>query len=326
MIYLIICLLLILAAVFALRFYMLKAALQDTSRQLQEICQNIGENQVVHLPLPDRDLEMLMASMNQALNEIRVQGENYARRERAFQAQIQAISHDLRTPLTVILGYLKFFQKKDAMSADEQKEILKIMERKARSMEDLVAEFYDYSRLYARDYTVTIEKTDAGKILREVFAENCLMLESAHLQVSQDLPQHPVWVLGQAGALERIFANLFQNAARYGDSFLELTMEEKGSQILISFTNNTTSLSPGNVPYLFDRFYMGDPSRSRGGSGLGLTIAHSLARAMGGSLTAEMPDGDAPSSPDAPDKDEKDAAFPGRRIRFTLCLKSAGSC
>lgn len=326
MIYLLICLLLILAAVFALRFYMLKAALRDTSRQLQEICQNIGENQVVHLPLPDRDLEMLMASMNQALGEIRAQGENYARRERAFQAQIQAISHDLRTPLTVILGYLKFFQKKDAMSADEQKEILKIMERKARSMEDLVAEFYDYSRLYARDYTVTIEKTDAGKILREVFAENCLMLESAHLQVSQDLPKHPVWVLGQAGALERIFANLFQNAARYGDSFLELTMEEKGSQILISFTNNTTRLSPGDVPYLFDRFYMGDPSRSRGGSGLGLTIAHSLARAMGGSLTAEMPDGDAPSSPDAPDKDEKDAAFPGRRIRFTLCLKSAGSC
>ena len=188
----------------------------------------------------------------------------------------------------------------------EQKEMLDIIERKARSMETLISQFYDYSRLNANDYKISIEEIDVGRTLREVFAENCIMLERAALKVKTDFPNHPVWVEGDATALERIFSNLFQNAGRYANHFLNISIQESGTSVQIVFENDTQKTNADNIPYLFDRFYMADTSRNKGGTGLGLTIAKCLAEEMAGSLTADLINGEGKETP---------------RLRFTLCLK-----
>lgn len=299
-------LVLVLAAYFAFRFYLLKKALKETSEQLQVIQKDLKQNQVLHLPLPDHDLEALMSSINCTLDAIRSERKDYAKRESEFQAEIEAISHDLRTPLTVILGYLGFLQKQRLSLTADQKEMLDIIERKARSMETLISQFYDYSRLNANDYEIKIEEIDVGRTLREVFAENCMMLEKAVLQVKTDFPNHPVWVEGETTALERIFSNLFQNAGRYANHFLNISIQENGTSVQIIFENDTLKANADNIPHLFDRFYMADTSRNKGGTGLGLTIAKCLAEEMAGSLTADLINGEGKETP---------------RLRFTLCLK-----
>lgn len=290
MIYILLVAVLVSAVCFGIRFYMLKKALKETAWELNEILQDISQNQVLHLPLPDQDLEVLLYSINNALYKVREERKKYAKREREFQAQIEAISHDLRTPLTVILGYMKFLQTQENYSSytNEQKEMLETIERKARIMEKLISQFYEYSRLSANDYELALEEVDVGRILREIFTDNCLILEKANLEVKTDLPHHPLYVEGEKAALERIFSNLFQNARRYAHHFLHIAVQEKEKEICIIFENDTKELDVADIPYLFERFYMKDNARNQDGTGLGLTIAKCLAKEMNGKLEAEI--------------------------------------
>lgn len=278
------------AAWFGIRLYMLKKALKETSRELSEIRQDISQNQILRLPSPDSELEQLMRSINGILDEIRNERMKYAERERKFQSQIEAISHDLRTPLTVILGYMKFLQmqEQDLPYTKEQREMLDGIGRKARAMETLISQFYDYSRLSAGDYELRLEEIDAGRILIETFADNCRLLEAARLEVKTDFPDHPVWVRGEEAALERVFSNLLQNAERYAHSYLHIAIRENDGEAWVYFENDTRKASPADLPRLFERFYRKDSSRNQGGTGLGLTIAKYLAEEMNGGLTAEI--------------------------------------
>lgn len=230
---------------------------------------------MLHLPIPNRHFRNLLCEFNSALEEIQKERQNYEKREKEFQKQIENISHDLRTPLTVILGYLNLFRKSHKEQLSQNKELeetINIMERKAEMMKSLAEQFYNYSRFNG--------------------AEDELLLEQAQLKVDIHIPNRPIWVWGEASALERIFLNLFQNAGRYADTLLQIAIEEQEGEVSVSFTNDTRILSEEDIPHLFDRFYMQDDSRNQGGTGLGLTVAKSLAERMGAALTVKMTDKD----------------------------------
>lgn len=283
-----------LGACFAFRYFALKHALRRLNRDLCEIQADLTRNRILHLPLPDRDLEAFVFSVNTSLEKIRLERQAYAGHEREFRKQIENISHDLRTPLTVILGYLKWMKQGNAgrkaplaECSLDQAEFLDIIEQNARSMERLVSQFYAFCLLSGQDYKPELGETDLCRLLKECLAANYQILEAASIRPDCLLPEHPVPVLGDPDALERIFANLFQNAARYAHSFLRIRLEntEEG-RVRVFFLNDSEKLAAQDIPHLFDRFYRGDPSRNRNGSGLGLTIAKSLAEKMGGSLEA----------------------------------------
>jgi len=290
MIYLLFVIALLLGAFFSVRYFSIKHALREVDRDLQEIQKDIRQNRILHLPLPDRNMEGFMKSINGVLSEISRERQRYMENERQFQKQIENISHDLRTPLTVILGYLKYIRKQPNSEGmtEEQKDTLEIIERKAKSMERLVAQFYMYSRLNAQEYKLAIQEIDACRILRETLMDHYQLLEQVPLKVCADLPEHPVLVLGETDSLERIFLNLFQNAVRYAESFLNIFITSEKDKAIISFENDTEKITEEDVPHLFERFYMQDDSRHQGGTGLGLTVAKSLAEAMDGTLEARM--------------------------------------
>jgi len=313
------CFTLILLVYFVMRAHLLGRALRDAAGQLKEIQSDFTQNRVLHLAVPEKDLEALMSAVNDTLYEIRSERTQYAKRERDFQSQIEAISHDLRTPLTIILGYLKLLKKQTETGfsgiTDEQQEMLNTTIRKAEAMEHLIAQFYDYSRLNAGDYEMTLETIDIGRVLREVFVDNCLILEKENLEVDTSFPNHPVWIKGNYDALERIFVNLLQNTGRYARRHVKLGIEEKGDQVLVLFENDTDKLSEQDIPNLFERFYRKDLSRNQGGSGLGLTIAKELAEEMMGSLEAGLADRTS----------ALESADNCITIRFTLLFPAQGS-
>lgn len=272
---------------FALRYFSIKRALRDADLELQEILEDLTQNQILHLSTPDKDLEQFIHSINHALEEVKKERQSYQKREKEFQKQMEHISHDLRTPLTVILGYLKYM-KNTKNQSEHLEETLEIMERKARAMEKLVSQFYDISRLASEDYEITIQKLDVCRILREALTDNYQELSQYGLKIKTHLPNHPVLANGDAQALDRILSNLLQNAGRYALSFLRVELLEYPDKICISFANDTTQLSTQDIPHLFERFYMQDAARNQSGTGLGLTIAKSLAEAMDGSLEAKL--------------------------------------
>lgn len=275
-----------LAGAFAFRYFSLKRGLREMDRELLEIRRELSRNRILHLPLPDRDLERVLCSVNELLEEIRGKRLCYEKREREFQKLIENVSHDLRTPLTVILGYLKWSKKAEPSEIPDS---LAVLERNAHAMERLVSQFYDFSRLQTEDYVPELTEVDVCRILRECIASHYLMLEEAQLELHISLPPHPLMVWANEETLERIFANLLQNAARYALGGLTVRAEEsQEGEVRLSFENQAEGMTEDEVSHLFDRFYRNDSARRQGGSGLGLTVARSLAERIGGKLTAEL--------------------------------------
>lgn len=290
MLYVILAILTIVGSYFAFRNFSIVYALRKVTKDIREIQKDLTQNQILYLPTPNRHLENVMCSFNDTLEEIRKERQQYEKREKEFQKQIENISHDLRTPLTVILGYLKLINKLDKkFSMDkEQAEALEIIEQKAETMKSLVTQFYDFSRINAGDYELRLNNVDISRTLRESLMGSYQVLEQSHLEIEANIPEHPIWVLGEETALERIFLNLFQNAGRYADRFLHISINETEGNVSISFINDTTILFEDDIPHLFDRFYMQDSSRNQGGTGLGLTVAKSLAEEIEGTLDVSI--------------------------------------
>lgn len=274
------------------RYLFLLYAFHKLTKEVKEVRQDLTQNQILHLPLPNRHLAGLISEFNYTLEDIQKERQKYEKREKEFQKQIENISHDLRTPLTVILGYLKFVKNKNYAAQDEElREILDIIELKGESMKNLVSQFYEFSRLNAGDYTIKPDRVDVSRILRESLLGNCQILEGTSLDINIDLPEHPVWAVADAAALERIFLNLLQNAGRYAHTYLNIRLSETEKDIAVFFDNDAEELSQEAFSRLFDRFYTQDISRNQGGTGLGLTVAKSLAESMGGTLEAHLGEG-----------------------------------
>lgn len=294
---------------FAFRYFTILYAFKQIIKEMSDIQQDISQNQVVHLPIPNRHLGKVLTSFNTILEEIRKERQKYEKREKEFQRQIENISHDLRTPLTVILGYLNLISKSNKEDI-ELVETIDIIKHKADIMKNLVTQFYDFSRLNAGDYQVSLNSIDVSRMLREFFMGNYQVLEQAHLQMEVDIPQHPIWVLGEEAALERIFLNLFQNAGRYADTYFHISIKECKQKISILFINDTRVLTENDIDHLFERFYMHDYFRNQEGTGLGLTVAKSLAEEMGAKLNAYTLS-----------KDSASSKIDTLEICFELCLK-----
>lgn len=284
MIYLILAAAVLAAIYFCIRCILLQRAVKEAAEELREITEDLEQNRIVKLPGPQHELEMLLEEVNRNLEAIRRTRVTYQEKEHTLQKQIENISHDLRTPLTSILGFLDLIDEETLH--EEDRESLEIVKKKARSLKKLIAQFYDLSRLTAGDYEVDVQKVDIGRILRETVLDSYQELIRKELDVIMDIPDEAIFALADEDGLERIFINLVQNAGRYAQNTLRVSIRESTDHVTVLMENDTKYLDENEVDSLFDRFYTSDHSRSEGSTGLGLPIARYLAENMGGELTA----------------------------------------
>ena len=281
------------AAFLAARYALLKRSLRQADRELGEIVGHLEDNRIVRLPAPDADLEALLGTVNRALAGIRAQAAACARHEAELKAQVEHVSHDLRTPLTSIRGYLALVD--DAALDAEAREALGTVRRKAASLERLVAQFYELSRLQGDDVPLELGPVDVGRMLRESVAEQYRLLADRGLDVRLDVPEHAVLARANGEAVERVLANLLHNAGKYAKTALEVSMTGEGAgaagaggRVTVEFANDAEGLSESALSRLFQPFFMADESRAQEGSGLGLAIARHLLERMGGSIEASL--------------------------------------
>lgn len=278
-------LLVLLCAVLLLRVYSLERNLRQGAAELEKRRRS-GIAAPLRLAAPNAATEELMAQINLLLREGEDQRTEFSNRERALRRQIANVSHDLRTPLTSILGYLQLLEQGE-LSGEERQNYLAIIESRARVLQGLITSFYDLSRLEAGEYPITREKVDLKEVIGTLLAAFYDELEGK-FRVAVDLPEDlpPVW--GDRAALERVYTNLIRNALEHGAGALTVRARCTGQEVETSFTNGGAAITEEDLPRVFDRFFTSDQTRTGRNTGLGLAIVKALTLQMKGRAWAEL--------------------------------------
>lgn len=272
------------------RVYALEKNLRWGAKQLKER-REAASAAPLRLAAPNAAAEALLSEVNALLRDIEEERTGFQGRELALRRQIANVSHDLRTPLTSILGYLQLLEG-DALSPEERREYLGVVESRAKALQSLITSFYDLSRLESGEYPLVREKVDLHAVLSQLLAAFYGDLEGAGFAVTVELEEGlpPVW--GDAAAVLRIFTNLIRNALDHGDGRLAVRLYRDGEREIASFTNGAGGLTEEDAAHVFDRFFTSDKNRTGQNTGLGLAIVKTLAEQMGHTVEAKVTEGD----------------------------------
>lgn len=247
--------------------------------------QNVEEESNVLISLSSRDpyIRKCAAELNRTLRELRKQRHRYLSGDRELKDAVVNVSHDLRTPLTAICGYLDLLEQ-EKLSPDAARYVSIIRER-AEAMRSLCEELFRYSLIAMEEQQMHPEELSINTILQESLAAAYTMLTERGITPTVSLPAVEVRRKLDHTALARVFSNLLSNAVKYSDGDLDIALSENGE---ISFSNTASGLSEIEVGRLFDRFYTVDAARRS--TGLGLAISRTLVERMGGNITANYQD------------------------------------
>jgi signal transduction histidine kinase len=243
-----------------------------------------------------KPLKILTINMNKIIESLQKINEENKRSEESRKKMISNISHDLRTPLTSMLGYLELIledrsieDRRNALSEKQNEEYLRIVYNKGNYLYDLMEEFFQVSKLDSNDLRLEIKKVNVSEIIRENIISFFNEIQKLDIQPEINIPDEDVYVLGDEKALNRIFTNLINNALKHGMKAtivgVKLNYDEKN--IVIDIYDNGAGIPDNEINYVFDRLYTVEKSRSLNakGSGLGLTIVKKLVEALGGKIT-----------------------------------------
>lgn len=272
-------------AALAAQRHNLRAAVQDLAR-----INRTGTDQRLRLTVPDREMERLFEEINRLVDQKKEQTAAYERREQELRQEIANISHDLRTPLTSIRGYLQLIRR-PGCSEKERDDYLNIIEARAQTLQKLIVGFYDLSRLEAGGYTLERCPVRLEQVIYELAAAFYTDFEGQGMEPVVEAEDSLPPVMADPHAVGRVYANLMQNALKHGSGPLRIRLRREGDRVVTSFRNRAPGLLPQDVEHLFDRFYTADKMRTGSHTGLGLAIVRKLCQQMGAETEAELRDG-----------------------------------
>ena len=257
--------------------FILAFSLFSIIRTIRNINKQIKQQRKIRVSLSNRDIEELAYAINQKDNLHKKLQVQIKQEEEQLKQSISNISHDLRTPLTSIQGYLTLLQ--ECEDKQEQGQYIKIIKAKTDYLTDLVQEFYDLSVIENEQVDVECERVDINRIVTDCLIEK--YYEFGEIQPTIQTENTPVWIYGNNLICKRIIENLIVNALRYSDNYIEVSINQKG---VFTIKNSTKSLDDIDVNLLFNKFYTVDKSRTKGSSGLGLYIVKELLKKIDGKI------------------------------------------
>lgn len=272
-----------------LKLHVLHKALKKLTAELREINQDEPVHRHLQLPVPDRELELFAEELNRYLSCSFDRSFAQKKREQDVRREITNISHDLRTPLTSILGYLELLE--DSPLSPEQQEYLEIIHNRSSHLNTLISQLYEYVRLESRELKLNIETLDLRLLLQEHLLSFYQEFEAKEISLIPRLPKEPVLVRADSDALMRILHNLTSNLLKYGAGTAAVSLTFSPKEAILTCSNQASDLTEDNAAHLFDPFYTADNARTTQKSGLGMTVSRLLLEQMGGSMDAHLENG-----------------------------------
>ncbi len=246
-------------------------------RQICEITKQISENRKLRISLSNKHIEKLAGIINENNDLERRAKLQILQEKEQLKQSIANISHDLRTPLTSIQGYLVLL--KSCQNKEEQEHYFSIIQAKADYLTELLQIFYDLSLIDSEDYILEVEKLDINRIVTDCLIDKYSELKKLTPTVKTE--NAPVWITGNTVACKRIIENLITNAIRYSNDYVEIVIDANG---IFTVKNTTSELKNIDINMLFQKFYTVDASRSNGNTGLGLYIVKELLNKIDGGI------------------------------------------
>ncbi|GFI70122.1 sensor histidine kinase WalK [Lachnospiraceae bacterium] len=267
----------------------IQAKLKEISRKLSDILENDSDEQIMVFT-DNKALMELCGQINRLLLDRKKIKSDFIRQEISSKKMLSNISHDIKTPLTVILGHLEIMRLNQA----DNREIRKV-EAKAEQVMELINQFFTLAKLEAGDTNLEISKVNISELCRENILGFYDILQGEDFTVEIAIPENDMFIQGEKGAVDRILSNLISNGVRYGSEgkYLGLSLREDEAWAYIDIMDKGRGIEKEFAQNVFERLYTMEDSRNRRiqGNGLGLTIAKNLAGQLGGDIFLESKPG-----------------------------------
>ena len=259
----------------------------DVLTGVESIYKEQGE--MIELSPDLRDAEMHLNKVKSAVDRNARAAKEAEQRKNDL---IVYLAHDLKTPLTSVIGYLTLLRDEQQISEELREKYLSITLEKAERLEDLINEFFEITRFNLSNLTLEKSRVNLTRMLEQLTFEFQPMLDEKHLTCRLDAPKD-VMIVCDAGKLQRVFDNLLRNAVNYSYEDEEIVFsvnyakDQKG-MLCITCTNRGVTIPPEKLSRIFEQFYRLDTARTTksGGAGLGLAIAKEIVELHGGTITA----------------------------------------
>ncbi len=260
----------------------IQAKIRRINKKLEEILET-GSDEKVMVFTDNPVLMELGGQINRLLIDRQKIRADFKREEISSKKMLANISHDIKTPLTVILGYLEIMRLNHA-----DHEMLKKVETKANQVMNLINQFFTLAKLESGDTNINLGKVNINEICRENVLEFYDILLQKDFDVDLFIPETAIFVQGEKEALQRILYNLLSNVIRYGSDgkYLGVFLRQDKGNVYIDVVDKGKGIEQEFASNVFDRLYTMEDSRNREiqGNGLGLTIAKNLAKQLEGDL------------------------------------------
>ncbi len=273
-----------LCALFLLLYLLLlRRSLREAAEELEEKLRT-DTNTLISISTGDRSVQALAAQINRQLRLLRGERLRLRHGDMELKTAVTNISHDLRTPLTAVCGYLDLLEQEPQSEA--AKRYLAIIRERTDAMRSLTEELFRYSVITAAAEELSVETVCLNDILEQSLAGLYGALTARGITPEIRLPEEKLLRRLDAAALRRVFDNILSNAVKYSDGDLIVALLPDGTA---AFSNRACALSHVQTERLFDRFFTLETARNS--TGLGLSIARLLTERMGGTITAEYEEG-----------------------------------
>ena len=282
-------LLLIIIGILLLIIFVLLAKVYFLRKSAQEIAEAFRDrltadtNTLIDISTRDPYMRKLAADINVQLRLLRQQRHKYLSGDRELKEAVTNISHDLRTPLTAICGYLDLLEREE--KSEDIARYLSLIENRVEAMKQLTEELFRYSVILSTE-EMRLETVHVNGVLEESIAAFYGALTSRNIQPEIHITENRIERQLNRESLGRVFSNILNNALKYSDGDLAITLRDDGE---IIFSNTASALNEVQVGKLFDRFFTVEAARNS--NGLGLAISKTLVEQMGGTITATYSDG-----------------------------------
>ena len=279
-----IAILLIIIVLLIIKICLMKKSAQEISEAfLDRLTEDT--NTLIDISSRDRHMRELAREINIQLNKLKEERHRFQQGDRELKDAVTNISHDIRTPLTAVCGYLDLLDREE--KSEDAARYLKIIRSRTEILRQLTEELFRYSVFTSSADGTPAEPVVLNRLLEESISAFYAVLRQRKITPRITLSEEKVRRTLSRSACSRLFGNLISNALKYSDGDLEITLKDTGE---IIFSNHASRLDEIQVGRLFDRFYTVETASSRS-NGLGLSIARALTEQMGGTISAGYEDG-----------------------------------
>ena len=266
-----------------------KAQINGMLDALEDIKAGNGNRRI--LSATDEFTASIAYEVNDIVSSYEKELSSFRQAEEVNKQLMTSLSHDVRTPLTTLIGYLDAAHK-GIVTGKDKDEYVEIARRKAHDLKEYIDVLFDWFKLNSDEFVLLIDPVEAVELTRNILIDWIPIFEDKQIDYSIDIPEQPFRVRLDPDAYMRVLNNLIQNVIVHSHADkINISLSNQDGNMKIVVADNGVGIEKDDLKHIFERLYKCDKGRSEKGSGLGLSIVHQLVEKMNGTITAESTPG-----------------------------------